>query len=418
MRRKITDKLTQWKKNPQPKPLIIQGARQTGKTWLLRDFGSRYYETTIYINLETDHPVTEYLSSPRDAQEALLFLETYSNKPLHQSNTLLILDNIQCVPEITSLLSSIALDYPGYHIAATERGFSGKYDCGDVELLSLYPLDFEEFLWANSEFGLAKEIRNSFSNMAPLDRQLHEKALTQYRLYQATGGIPRVILEYRREKKLLMVPDIQQKILELYHADIASRAPSGLSRHCRSSWLSIPSQLGKENSKFQYRHITKGGTARIYQEPINWLVDSGFAYLSCRRLDLSDTQDINSFRLYYPDIGLTARRLGIPSYVLLSGEETPASSGCAESYLAQTFTQNGFTLSYWASGNQSSVPFLLKKSGQYTAVDYRLTPHQKTRSLSRLHDTCPPDKMYLVSIENFKHKELYDIVPFYAAFCI
>ena len=417
MRRKLTDTLIKWKKNPQPKPLIIQGGRQTGKTWLLRDFGSRQYET-IYINLETDRPVAEYLSSPHETQEALLFLETYSGKPLKPSSTLLILDNIQCIPQITSLLSSILLDYPGYHITAAERGFSGKYDSSDVDVLSLYPLDFEEFLWANSEFGLAKEIRNSFSNMLPLDRQLHEKALAQFRLYQVIGGIPRVILEYRKEKKLLTVPDIQQKILELYYADISSRSPSGLSRHCRNSWQSIPSQLGKGNSKFQYRHITKGGTARIYQEPINWLIDSGFAYCSFRRFNLSDNQDTNSFCLYYPDIGLAARELGIPSYILLTGEETPASSGCAENCLAQTFVQNGFTLSYWTSGNQSSVPFLMEKSGQCIAVDYRLTPHQKTRSLSRLHETCPPKKMYLVSVENFKHKELYDIVPFYAAFCI
>ena len=287
-----------------------------------------------------------------------------------------------------------------------------------MDVLSLYPLDFEEFLWANSEFGLAKEIRNSFSNMVPLDRQLHEKALAQFRLYQVIGGIPRVILEYRKEKKLLTVPDIQQKILELYYADISSRAPSGLSRHCWNSWKSIPSQLGKGNSKFQYRHISKGGTARIYQEPINWLIDSGFAYCSFRCFNLSDEQDTNSFCLYYPDIGLAARELGIPSYILLTGEETSASSGCAENYLAQTFVQNGFSLSHWTSGNQSSVPFLMEKSGQYIAVDYRLTPHQKTRSLSRLHETCPPQKMYLVSVENFKHKELYDIVPFYAAFCI
>lgn len=418
MRRKLTDTLIQWKKNPQPKPLIIQGGRHTGKTWLLRDFGSRQYETTIYINLETDRPVAEYLSSPHEAQEALLFLETYSGKPLKPSNTLLILDNIQCTPQITSLLSSISLDYPGYHITAAERGFLGKYDSGDVDVLALYPLDFEEFLWANSEFGLAKEIRNSFSDMAPLDRRLHEKALSQFRLYEVTGGIPRVILEYRKEKKLLTVPDIQQKILELYYGDISSRSPLGLSRYCRNSWMSIPSQLGKRNSKFQYRHIAKGGTARIYQDPINWLIDSGFAYRSFRRFNLSDNQDINSFNLYYPDIGLTARGLGIPAYILLTGEETPASAGCAESYLAQTFIQNGFTLSYWTSGNQSSVPFLLEKSGQYIAVDFRLTPHQKTRSLSRLHEICPPEKMYLVSVENFKRKELYDIVPFYAAFCI
>lgn len=418
MRRKCTDKLIQWKKNPDRKPLVLQGGRQTGKTWLLRDFGSRHYETTLYVNLETEQTAAEYLSTPREADEALLFLETYANKSIRQSGTLVILDNIQCVPNTSRLLTAISLDYPGYHIAAIERGFSNFYNNYDIFLLHLFPLDFEEFLWANMEFNLAKEIRSHFSRKAPMGKQLHEKAMAQFRLYLAIGGIPAAIQEYRKEKKLLMVPDIQQKILALLQADIISQAPPEFSRHSRNCWLSIPSQLGKTNSKFQYGQITKSGTARLYQEPLKWLIRHGLAYHSIKRQETLEHKDAGSFRMYYTDTGLSVCHLGIPAYILLSGEETSGARSCIETFLAQHFVQNGYSLSYWSSGNQAEVPFLLEKDSAFTGVDYRLSPHQKTRNLARLNTMCDVDKMYLISTEDFKEKEQYEIVPFYAVFCI
>lgn len=418
MRRKCTDDLTRWKKNPNRRPLVLKGIRQTGKTWILRDFGIHQYENMIYINLEANRPVTDYLSVPREAEEALLFLETYANKPLHKESTLLILDGIQCIPQIAKLLAAIAVEYPGYHISAIERGISGTYDSGDAEILQLTPLDFEEFLWANKEYALAREIRDHFSEKKPMGKELHAKAMTQFRLYLAIGGLPSSILEYRKEKKLLMVPDIQQKLLALMLADIASGSPEGLSRHCRNCWLSIPSQLCKENGKFQYRQVVKGGTAKIYEEPLNWLIQSGLAYRSSKQEGSLDNMDASAFRLYFPDTGLSACQLGTPSYLLLSGEGSSTLKGIAETFLAQTFIQNSHQISYWNSGNQAEIPFILRKGGEILAVDFRITPHQKTRNLARLNEICEPNHMYLVSVEDFRQKELYDIIPFYAAFCI
>ena len=150
MRRKCTDSLIYWKKNPGRKPLILQGLRQTGKTWLLIDFGNKQYEHTLYINLETDRSATDYLSVPHDPQEVLLFLETCAGKPLRPASSLLILDNIQCIPQISTLLTSIALDFPQYHIASIYKGVvnSNSFSVHDFDILTLYPLDFEEFLWA------------------------------------------------------------------------------------------------------------------------------------------------------------------------------------------------------------------------------------------------------------------------------
>lgn len=308
MRRKCMDALLQWKKDPKRKPLVLQGGRQTGKTWLLREFGSRQYENTIYINLETDQPVTEYLSVPREAEDALLFLETYSNRPLRRDSTLLILDGLEHAPEAGALLPAIALDFPGYHVAAAERGTLGTYDSGDVETLRLYPLDFEEFLWANKEYGLAKEIREHFISEEPIGKKLHEKAMAQFRLYLSIGGMPQAICEYRKEKKLLMVPDAQQKLLALLQADITAKAPETLSRHCRNCWRSVTSQLCRENGKFQYRQVVRGGTARTYQEPIHWLTEGEFVYRSSKITGSGEESDEASFRLYLTDTGLSARQ--------------------------------------------------------------------------------------------------------------
>ena len=190
MRRKCTDSLIYWKKNPGRKPLILQGLRQTGKTWLLMDFGNKQYEHTLYINLETDRSATDYLSVPHDPQEVLLFLETCAEKPLRPASSLLILDNIQCIPQISTLLTSIALDFPQYHIASIYKGVvnSDSFSVHDFDILTLYPLDFEEFLWANAEFALTREIRNHFSDFSSMGKKLHEKALSQFRLYLMWGG--------------------------------------------------------------------------------------------------------------------------------------------------------------------------------------------------------------------------------------
>lgn len=182
MRRKRTDSLIQWKKSPSRKPLILQGLRQTGKTWLLLDFGSKQYENTLYINLETDKPAADYLSIPHDPQEALLFLETYADKPLRPSTSLLILDNLQCVPQISTLLAGIALDFPHYHIAAIKKGVypDPDYTSNDFDILTLYPMDFEEFLWTNAEFALAREIRAHFSTFTSMENSCMQKHFTSF----------------------------------------------------------------------------------------------------------------------------------------------------------------------------------------------------------------------------------------------
>lgn len=448
MRRKCTESLIQWKKSSNRKPLILQGLRQIGKTKLLLDFGSKHYEDTLYINFETDKPAADYLSVPRDPHAALLFMETYADKPLRPSSSLLILDNIQCVPQIFTLLAAIALDFPQYHVAAIHNGhFSASAsEQHDFDILTLYPMDFEEFLWAIAEFSLAREIRAHFTELTPMGKELHEKALTFFRLYLIVGGMPRAVLEYKKERSLLMIPDIEQKILSLFLSDITNSAPKGNSRACRNCWVSIPTQLGKSTRKFQYTRISKGATAKMYLEPLKWLVQSGLT-CACPKVNAPDAKPYSHVHLYPIDTGLCTCMLKAPAYQFLAGEENAALIACTETFLTQHFLRNGHNIFYWSSGNQAEVPFLLEKSGEYIAVDYRLSPHQKRRNLMRFKGMAdstdmtnaeeianteerisesaqkPPylenlKDMYLLSTEDFREKENYHIVPLYAAFCI
>ena len=252
-----------------------------------------------------------------------------------------------------------------------------------------------------------------------MGKKLHEKALSQFRLYLIIGGMPAAIMEYKKEKKLLLVPDTQQKLLNLFLSDITALAPKGTARHCRNAWLSIPAQLGRTSRKFQYTRIAKGATAKVYHEPLQWLISAGLA-IPCQTAVCSKPSE-TSLHLYPVDTGLCSCILKIPAFQLLSGEETTAGTACIETFLAQHFIRNGYTLSYWSSGNQAEIPFLLSKNSHLIAIDYRTTPHQKCRNLMQLHKSSlspAPTQMYLISTEDFRQKEAYRIVPLYAVFCI
>lgn len=420
MRRKCTEKLVQWKKNPDRKPLVLRGIRQTGKTWLLRDFGEKNYDVCIYINLETEKPVRDFLSDLKSPEEILLFLEAYSGKPVRRDTTLLILDNYHIIEKGPRILAEIGLDFPGYHVAAIERGSPGssRYDLADAETCALFPMDFEEFLWADKEYSLAKEIRSHFSSLTSMGKVLHGKASAKLRLYLAVGGMPASVLEYRKEKKLLMVPDIQSQIYSLILADITNNASGNLAHHARNCFQSVPMQICKGNGKFQYKQVIAGGTAKVYEKPLEWLMDSGFLYPSSRTRETSCKSKETAYRYYFPDVGLFVCCLGIPAYLILTGDRFLQDRGIMEMFLAQSFAQNGYSLSSWTSGNQAVVPFLLEHDKQLKVVDFRMDTSEKMRNLARFKDCGGFGDMYLLSPGDFQKKETYNVLPFYSAFCI
>ena len=428
LKRKIEQKLIDWKNTENRKPLIIKGCRQCGKTFSVLDFAKKNYKNVVYLNFFENPDYASVFAGSLEVDTIVMMLSALlgSEAVFESGSTVLILDEIQECPEARTALKFFRID-GRYDVIGTGsllgvKGYGKEpksVPVGSETVIDMYPLDFEEFLWANAEFALTREIRNHFSDFSPMGKKLHEKALSQFRLYLIIGGMPAAIMEYKKEKKLLLVPDTQQKLLNLFLSDITALAPKGTARHCRNAWLSIPAQLGRTSRKFQYTRIAKGATAKVYHEPLQWLISAGLA-IPCQTAVCSRPSE-TSLHLYPVDTGLCSCILKIPAFQLLSGEETTAGTACIETFLAQHFIRNGYTLSYWSSGNQAEVPFLLSKNSHFIAIDYRTTPHQKCRNLMQLNKSSlspAPTQMYLISAEDFRQKEAYRIVPLYAVFCI
>ena len=425
LKRKIDEYLLEWKKNEERLPLIIKGARQIGKTESINHFAEQNYSNIVSINFVLEPKYKTILSDGYAVEDIIKNISMIdTSKRFIAGDTVIIFDELQEFPDIATALKSFRIDgrfdvicsgsllginYRKIH--SNSVGYKTDYE--------MFSMDFEEFLWANAEFALTREIRNHFSDFSPMGKKLHEKALSQFRLYLIIGGMPAAIMEYKKEKKLLLVPDTQQKLLNLFLSDITALAPKGTARHCRNAWLSIPAQLGRTSRKFQYTRIAKGATAKVYHEPLQWLISAGLA-IPCQTAVCSRPSE-TSLHLYPVDTGLCSCILKIPAFQLLSGEETTAGTACIETFLAQHFIRNGYALSYWSSGNQAEVPFLLSKNSHFIAIDYRTTPHQKCRNLMQLNKSSlspAPTQMYLISAEDFRQKEAYRIVPLYAVFCI
>ena len=379
MRRKCTDSLIYWKKNPGRKPLILQGLRQTGKTWLLMDFGNKQYEHTLYINLETDRSATDYLSVPHDPQEVLLFLETCAGKPLRPASSLLILDNIQCIPQISTLLTSIALDFPQYHIASIYKGVvnSDSFSVHDFDILTLYPLDFEEFLWANGiETPVIELLKTCLQNEKTVPEALHKRMKQLLLQYTVVGGMPDVVQTFVSTKQMDEVLQIQRDIVRSYEDDMIKYAEKKDKSRIKECFQSIPKQLSKENKKFQYSIVKKGSTASKYAGSLQWIEDAGIIVrcynLSITELPLDGNAEENTFKVYMRDCGLFVSMLEDGTqYDILQGNLHAYKGAVFENLIADIFSKMGRKLYYFHKDSGLEVDFVIRYKGECTLVEVK-----------------------------------------------
>ena len=379
MRRKCTDSLIYWKKNPGRKPLILQGLRQTGKTWLLMDFGNKQYEHTLYINLETDRSATDYLSVPHDPQEVLLFLETCAGKPLRPASSLLILDNIQCIPQISTLLTSIALDFPQYHIASIYKGVvnSDSFSVHDFDILTLYPLDFEEFLWANdiAEPVIAL-LQRSLDSGSPVPEALHNRMRQLLLQYTVVGGMPDAVQTFVTSRQMDDVLRIQRDIVRSYEDDMVKYAEKKDKSRIKECFQSIPRQLAKENKKFQYSVVKKGSTSAKYAGSLQWIEDAGIITrchnLSITELPLDGNAEEDTFKVYMCDTGLFVSMLEDGTqFDILQGDLYGYKGAIFENLIADIFTKMGRKLYYFHKDSGLEVDFVIRYQGECTLVEVK-----------------------------------------------
>src|ERR1035437_7519394 len=320
MERKIQKKLQLWKESIHRKPLIIQGARQVGKTFSILNFGKTSYKNLLYFNFESNGELQRLFDRDLSPKRLLRELSVLSGETIFEGDSLIVFDEIQACERALTSLKYFAEEAPTYHliaagsllgVAINRENYS--YPVGKVELVTLYPLDFEEFLWALNQHDAALMIRELFKTNAP--SALHTSFLDYYKEYLCTGGMPQVVKEYIETDDYNFVMSLQKSINDAYIADMAKYASPMETVRIMSVYNSVPSQLAKENKKFQYNLINTGARAALYEAPLDWLKASGIV-LICQKINagkfpLIANMEPGAFKVYVSDTGLLCSKYGI-----------------------------------------------------------------------------------------------------------
>ena len=430
MKRTLMASLVAWKNKSDRMPLLLYGARQVGKTWLIKEFGTKYFEDTLYINFEIDTALAKDFETNLDPGRLINLLEAYTGRTVVSSTTLIVFDEIQACGRVLTSLKYFRENAPQYHIIAagstlgvSVQNRSSSFPVGNVEMLTLHPFDFEEFLEALGEDRLIAAIREGYNTNRPLPESLHSKALDLYRSYLVVGGMPAAISAYLRERKVMDSSLIQQAILSAYTADMTKYATASETSKIIACYDSIPAQLAKENRKFQYKVVRKGGSASLFGASIDWLAASSLVE-KCERIEggfmpPSAYRDLSAFKLYMNDVGLLANKSGIPASMMLSEHAGFTFLGAmAENYIAQTLRAKGYPLYYWESGGQAEVDFILQKGEILIPIEVKAGEHVKSRSLSVYRERYKSELSIRLSTRQFGFQNGQKSLPLYAAFCL
>jgi predicted AAA+ superfamily ATPase len=431
MDRNIITQLVAWKEKNNRKPLLLNGARQTGKTYILKEFGQTYYQNTVHVNLETNLLVNSYFEEDITPHRIIEFLETTVGKAILPEKTLVILDEIQSCERALLSLKTFCEDAPQYHIAAAGSLLGvavnrEKYSfpVGKVDELSLFPLDFEEFLWALDKKRLAEMIKSHYAGDAALPAALHEEALELYKKYLVTGGMPEVVNEYANSRSLIQVASIQMQIINEYIADMAKYAAPATSVKIRACYNSIPAQLAKENRKFQYKVVQLGATATLFGESIEWLNFAGIV-LKCQKttqgaIPIAVYSNLSDFKLYMGDVGILTMKSGTPWQTILSpvSAHNTFIGALTENYVAQAFVAKKYPLFYWKNDNTAEIDFILQKEGEVVPVEVKSGVNIRSKSLSMFVKRYGCPYAIRISAKNFGFENGVKSVPLYAVFCV
>lgn len=430
MKRKIEELLLAWKNRDGNRlPLIVNGARQVGKTYILRKFGAEHFKNVVYINLETNLTIASYFTDNIAPERLLRYLEASTGERIIPGETLIILDEIQSCERALTSLKYFCEETPEFHIVAAgsllgvainRQRYS--FPVGKVETITLYPMDFEEFLWARGKAILCEEIRAAYDRMEPLPDALHQEAIELYREYLLIGGMPACINAFLSSGSFLDVPLVQNEILDNYIADMAKYASNPDSVKIRACYNSIPAQLAKDNKKFQYKVVQKGGSATLFGASIEWLNLAGVV-LKCQRINqayepIAVYADLSAFKLYMGDVGLLTMKSGISQQTVLSGEGNTFMGAVTENYVAQQLAAKGYDLYYWESSSTAELDFVLQKENQIIGVEVKKGEHVRSRSLSVFVRSYKPAYSIRLSLKNFGEKDGLKSVPLYALFCV
>lgn len=427
MYRKIEEKLKKWKDSRSRKPLVIQGARQVGKTYSVLAFGRKHFKNIVYINFEISNEVSRIFERDLNPERIVRDLSVFTGELISKDVTLIFFDEIQaCSAALTSMKYFSELT-PGYAVigagsllgVAINRDKS-SFPVGKVSLLTMYPMDFEEFLISERGSDAVALIKESFSHFRPC--VLHRVLSEVFRSYVFTGGMPAVVLKYLEDRDSLMSGIVKKEISDGYIADMAKYAGREETVRIMESYRSLPAQMAKENHKFQYKIIRSGGRALQYASAIEWLRSSGIV-IACHRVSeshvpLSAYAEPSAFKLYHCDTGLLSAMSAIQAREIISEAGSGFRGALAENTVAVALTASGYILYYWESKGRAEIDFLIQKEGKIIPVEVKASENVRSRSLSEYISRYSPPYAIRISEKNFGNENNIRSVPFYAMFCI
>ena len=424
MERKAYSQLLAWKNNPHHKPLILNGARQVGKTWLLKHFGEKEYRNVAYVNCDRSPQMEMILREGFDMSRIIRNISAMTNVDIRPHETLIILDEIQSVPKGLSSLKYFCEDAPDYDVAVAgsllglqlHRGES--FPVGKVDMLKLYPMTFGEFLLAKGEKVKKEALDNKEYETMSAVSPLYVELLRQYYF---TGGMPAAVSAFIEGQPLHTVRQIQKDILNDYIRDFSKHAPGNEVPRINLVWNSIPSQLGKENRKFIYGMLKKGARAKEFELAIQWLVDCGLVYKIPRTAKVAMPvrfyEDFSAFKLYLLDVGLFGAMVNAPASEILIGSNifSEYKGTFTELYvLQQMVTVRDLDIYYYSTDDsRTEIDFIVQHEGKVTPVEVKAEENLRAKSLRQVVTNNPSLHGLRFSMSDYRREDWLDNVPLY-----
>ena len=425
MYRMAMTQLQEWKMKKRHKPLIIRGARQVGKTWLMKEFGAKEYASTVYINFDNNQRMKALFEGGLEVERLITGLELYAGHKIDPENTLLIFDEVQEVPKALASLKYFNEDAPQYQIVcagsllgvALHHGTS--FPVGKVEFLDLYPLSFFEFLMAMGKKQYVELLQKVDFAMAAAFKQDYADLL---KYYYYVGGMPEVVQSFADNRDFNEAREIQKHILAAYEQDFSKHAPNEVVPRIRMLWNSIPAQLAKENKKFIYGLIKEGARAKEYELAMLWLTDCGLVHkvhrVAVPNLPLKAYEDLKAFKLFLVDVGLLSCMVGLRQNVLLDGTELfkEFKGALTEQYVLQQLeTVKGLNIYYWtADRGTAEVDFIIDNGCDVVPLEVKAEQNLQAKSLKVYREKFHPKLSIRTSMADFKKEDWLLNLPLWA----
>lgn len=425
MRRIKLAELIEWKNSASRKPLILRGARQVGKTWLMKEFGKTYYEQTVYVNFEKNKRLKTLFSDGFDIQRIFIALQAESGLVIDAKNTLIIFDEIQAIPEAITSLKYFCEDAPEYHIIAAGSLLglaihsNISFPVGKVVFIDLYPLSYIEFLEALGDSSLIEMLK---LNDWKLLTAYKSKFIDRLRQYYYVGGMPEAVLRFSESFDFIKVREIQKQILNAYDQDFSKHAPIAIVPRIRMVWNSIPAQLAKENRKFIFGLIKEGSRAKDYELALSWLIDCGQVYriprVSKPGMPLKAYEDRSAFKLFMVDVGLLSAMGDIDPKIIFAGSEifSEFKGALTEQFvLQQLINLKEFNIFYWSAEHSTSeVDFVVQYQDFVIPLEVKAEENVQAKSLKIYHQKFNPKISVRTSMSDFREQDWIVNLPLYA----